>query len=333
MYDYFRQLSMGKAAMCIRMLQILNTGRVYPVSALASLLNTNARNVIEYKKELNEVATECGYEFYIETVPGRYGGYQLSGSAILPSLMLSTKEKDSLYEAVQYLSSRNDFMKKDDFQLAIGKIISRIVINDIKREDNMTVINHYPLVMSQEDIKYRYDLLQSAIKDKRTVKFKYLTQKNVVKERVFDPYELFMYNNAYFVIGWLHSDNHSDIFSYKLNRIQSIEVTEKKFKVWSYYNRNEYLDEFGFKNNGEWIHVEFIAFNNYASLVRERIYGKNQVVEPLDEKSTKVSVDMQNKENIRVFILGFGENVTVLQPDWLKQDIKEQAQKIIDKYQ
>ena len=68
-------------------------------------------------------------------------------------------------------------------------------------------------------------------------------------------------------------------------------------------------------------------------MVRERIYGKNQVVEPLDEKSTKVSVDMQNKENIRVFILGFGENITVLQPDWLKQDIKEQAQKIIDKYQ
>ena len=41
---------MGKAAMCIKMLQILNTGRVYKVSELASLLDTNPRNVKKYKK-------------------------------------------------------------------------------------------------------------------------------------------------------------------------------------------------------------------------------------------------------------------------------------------
>ena len=41
---------MGKAAMCIKMLQILNTGRVYRISELAELFETNPRNVIEYKK-------------------------------------------------------------------------------------------------------------------------------------------------------------------------------------------------------------------------------------------------------------------------------------------
>ena len=54
---------MGKAASCIRMLQILNTGRIYKVSELAELLETNPRNIIEYKKEKDFIkADECRNE-------------------------------------------------------------------------------------------------------------------------------------------------------------------------------------------------------------------------------------------------------------------------------
>ena len=323
---------MGKAAMCIRMLQILNTGRTYKVSELAELLDTNPRNIIEYKNELNEVASEQGYSFYVDNIPGRYGGYRLNGNIVLPALLLKNEEKEALIEATHYLASRNDFMRKDAFQLAVGKVISRIIINDIKNEENMLVINRFPLSMSQEEIQYRYDILKAAIKAKKTVKFTYLTQKNVLKEREFDPYELFMYNNAWFVIGWLYSENHPDIFWYKLNRIQDIEMTQNKFSVWKYYNKSQYVDEYGFKNNGDWYHVEFIAYGNYASLCKERIYGKNQVVEAIDENSTKVCVDMQNQESIRVFVLGFGENITILKPQWLKDDLKRIAKTIEEKY-
>ena len=206
-------------------------------------------------------------------------------------------------------------------------------MNEIKQEEDASVINRFPLAMPQEEIQFRYDMLKTAIRRKKTVKFTYLTQKNVTKERVFDSYDLIMYNNAWFVIGWLHSGDRSGIFPYKLNRIQNIEMTEQKFCVYSLYNKNDFVDEYGFKKNGEWFHVEFIAHGNYASLVKERIYGKNQVVEPIDDKSTKVSVDMQNKESIRVFILGFGENATVLEPQWLKDDLAEQGRKLAEKYQ
>ena len=76
---------MGKAAMCIKMLQAMNTGRIYKISELAEILETNPRNIIEYKKELEE----AGY--YIISVPGKYGGYKLDKSTIIPSLHI-TKE-------------------------------------------------------------------------------------------------------------------------------------------------------------------------------------------------------------------------------------------------
>ena len=93
---------MGKASMCIQMLQILNTGRVYKISELAQMLETNPRNIVEYKKELEE----CGY--YIDTIPGRYGGYKLEQTTILPSLKLLPEEKELLLEIMNYINSRND---------------------------------------------------------------------------------------------------------------------------------------------------------------------------------------------------------------------------------
>ena len=77
------------------------------------------------------------------------------------------------------------------------------------------------------------------------------------------------------------------------------------------------------KNNGDYYHVKFVANGPYASLVKERIYGKNQVVTPIDESSTMVEVDMQNKENILVFILGFNKNIRVLGPEWLIDELKD----------
>lgn len=52
---------MGKAALCIRMLQILNSGKIYKVSELADLLETNPRNILEYKKELDEISIDSGF--------------------------------------------------------------------------------------------------------------------------------------------------------------------------------------------------------------------------------------------------------------------------------
>lgn len=75
-----------------------------------------------------------------------------------------------------------------------------------------------------------------------------------------------------------------------------------------------------------------IAYGTYASLCKERIYGKNQVVEAIDENSTKISVDMQNRENIRVFVPGFGININVLEPEWLKEDLRNIACFILKEY-
>ena len=72
---------------------------------------------------------------------------------------------------------------------------------------------------------------------------------------------------------------------------------------------------------------------NMFMLAKERIYGKDQNVEVIDANTTILSCKMQNKENILEFVLGFGSNCEVLEPEWLKEKVFETVDKIYQKYE
>ena len=83
-------------------------------------MNTNPRNIYEYKKELDEISVDSG--FYIETIPGKYGGYKLNGNAIIPSIKMTPSEKETLVEAYNYILTKKDFLKKNEFISGFSKI-------------------------------------------------------------------------------------------------------------------------------------------------------------------------------------------------------------------
>ena len=41
---------------------------------------------------------------------------------------------------------------------------------------------------------------------------------------------------------------------------------------------------------------------------------------------------MQDKEAILKFVLGYGEYITILEPNWLKDSVKKACKKVISKY-
>lgn len=316
------ETSKRRAALCIKMLTVLNSGRTYKTSELADILGTNPRNIIEYKNEL----TDAGYN--IVSVPGRYGGYRLDRTELFPAIKLTSDEAEALKKANEYLCKRLDFMYKKECASALGKVLSSQPHDN--EDGTLSIINRFPLAMSEEEIKIRYDFINKCIAEKAEARFSYLSQKNEEKEYVIHPYELFTYNNAWFFIGW--SDAADGARYFKLNRIAALSLTGRKFTVRRAYRRGDYLDENGFKNYGDWHHIEFIAYGKYAMIVKERIYGRNQIVTPIDKKSTKVSVEMQNKDEILSFILGMGAEVKVIEQSWLIEEIATTLKEIADKY-
>jgi predicted DNA-binding transcriptional regulator YafY len=312
----------GKAAMCIKMVEILNSRSLIKVSEIAELLETNPRNVLEYKKELEE----AGY--VIDTEAGRYGGYRLNRKHLFPSIKLSEIEKEKLNEGFKYLIARNDFLHKHDFSNAMSKIMSAITYQE--QTESLTIINRFPLAMPVYELEKRYFTITQAMSKSNVLQVDYLSSKNKVKTHQLHPYKLFMFNNAWFMLAW--NEKNGEIGYYKLNRIEKIEILNKKFVKSKTFNENEYIDQFGMKNNGEYYKIEILITGPNAAVIKERIYGKNQEIEEIDDDKTLLKVEMQNKEAIVAFVLGFGDQAKLTSPDWLINEIKQAATKVINKY-
>lgn len=312
--------------MCIRMLQILNTGRIYKVSELAEMLETNPRNIIEYKKELDEIYAECG--FAIDNIPGRYGGYKLNGNAIIPPMKLTRTEQTTLVEAFNFLMSTDGFVDKASLVSTYSKIMSNLLIEDKNLE--LIAVNKVDAYRELPKIKKWYEIIDKCIKEKKAILMDYSFLKeprHVVKVH---PYQLFVYDNEWRFFAWSMDTN--DVFYYKLSRIENIEETNERFKVWKYFRPENYLKDGVFTQNGELFPVTLIASGIRAKIFKEKEYGKNQVCEDLPDGRIKVTLEMQKNYSTYNFILGCGDLVEVVEPEWLKDKVVEIAKAILKKY-
>lgn len=314
---------MSKTSQCIDLLQILyRRANIVSKEELADILETNPRNIPEYVEELRK----CGYE--IRTVRGRYGGYLLERHKTFPALKLTDSEREGLMAGYEYLLARNDFMQKVEYGKAMGKITSAIMRRDTMTDDTL-IVNRFPLAMPQEELEARYLAIQQCIVNKTVLDIEYFSLKNEISKHSIHPYNLYMYNNAWFVLAF--DESKGDIRYFKINRIEKYVVQNRKFRQLLSYKKSDYLDEYGMKQNGEWYRIKLKLTGNYAMLAKERVYGKEQTVEVLDDKTTVLICKMQNENNIIHFVLGFGADCEVLEPEWLKEKVVVICNKIIKK--
>lgn len=308
-----------KVAQAIKMINYLASVKKATREELANVLETNVRNITEYRKELINAGYDIGYQ------NGVGGGYYLDGDNILPNPRLKESEKKALLEASSYLNARYDFLNKEEFDLALGKVLNSCYVN--KDIDSPMIIDRFPLVMKEDEIKYRYNIISEALASKRKIKISYMSSKNRVSEHILHPYKIYMYNLAWFVLAF--NETIHDVGYFKLNRIEKIELLNDKYTISKTFNESNYLDQYGMKNNGEYISVSIKLRAPYAALVKERIYGKNQQIISVDDNTTILKCDMQNLASIVSFVLGFGSKAEVLEPLELKEALRNELRKMV----
>ena len=67
--------------------------------------------------------------------------------------------------------------------------------------------------------------------------------------------------------------------------------------------------------------------------MKERVYGKNQVIEELGDGTYRVSLDMQNDNTLVSFVLSCGSEAKLLEPQWLVDKVKEEINSIRKNYE
>jgi len=277
---------MGKTSASIKLIQILTAKNDFvSTDELALMLDTNKRNIREYVQEIEE----AGY--FVESKRGLTGGYRILNHSTLPSPNLTDDEINALKDSCEFLKE-NNYSRIDDYNSAISKYLSSVNYKDDLSPE--VVLDKFPLAISKKDLMDRYQTVADAINDQYKCDLNYKSAKNEIKKHTIHPYKLFNYNCGWFVLAY--DEDRNDFSYFKLNRMESIYKKKSHFTKMN-FDEKEYLDEFGMKKNGEYYHVE-LEFSNLNVYIEERIYGKNQELEVIDDNHIKLSCDMQNKEMI-----------------------------------
>ena len=314
---------MNRTAKCIKMLRLLHRRSRMSREQLADYLETNPRNIIEFREELEE----AGYTILSHT--GKYGGYELDkGANLLPQPSLTQEEATVINEGVEFLRENKEFANIKEFELAFSKFNVYRKSNDV----DVAIYQRFPLAMAKDEIQNRLNILKKAIKDKKKVMILYTSKENEDHVHIIHPYKIYLYADSWFVLAQKENEEKKDlVLYYKVNRIKEMTILPNVFRIPEYYKESDYLDDFGMKKNGDWIRIKLLMSNNANIMIGERIYGRNQVVEKIDQNSSIMTATMQDKELLS-FILSWGSNCKVLEPAELVERVKDEIKKTQEIY-
>lgn len=179
-----------------------------------------------------------------------------------------------------------------------------------------------------QDINPEYErLLSNAIDKRMKVKIEYYSwNSDQVSERVIHPYAFIVLDQYLSVEGYC--ELRKEIRTFRISRIRSIQILNERFDIPEDYER---------KSDSKFIYIggkepEMIKLQfgesagrfvqEYQAHRADRITKNDQGI--LFEKNTAVT------DEVRRWILQFGADVKVIEPEWLAEEIRKEAKKMLE---
>lgn len=310
---------MGKSTKCIEMLLLLKGQGLINKEVLAAKLNTNKRNLVEYRKELQA----AGYK--IESLTGRYGGYQLLSDCCLPVLNLTMVEQEAMLRAEKLIDTQTDFLARKDFTSAMNKIRMQMQKTTV---DNIYIQEHQHYIRS--DIRLWIDLCEQAIAKNQAMEIEYKGMKDTAaKTFVIHPYEILHYQSAYYCLAYSLRARDFRNFKFSKERMKNITLKNAYFNRVNNFDVKDHVGTLGLIKDD--LHeFEVLIRGPQALLVAEKELGLHPQMYWVDDQTLNLKTIMEGKMNVHSFLLSLGNQFEILSPQYLKDEI---TQIIVEMYE
>jgi predicted DNA-binding transcriptional regulator YafY len=172
-----------------------------------------------------------------------------------------------------------------------------------------------------------------AIQNNLAVEFIYVKfWDNTKSERKLRPIALKEARNRWYLIAMDEKDN--KIKNFSLDRIQKLVITPEKFKPISYNAHKEYKDCFGIINgtNEEAVEVILSFLPDQGRYIKSLPLHHSQQLVLENEEEIRFSYFIRPTYDFKMELLSYGDQVMVLEPSYLKEQIREQLQKALINY-
>jgi predicted DNA-binding transcriptional regulator YafY len=192
------------------------------------------------------------------------------------------------------------------------------------------------------------ELLDEAISDGKKVSFSYLeygTDKKqhrrlcpdgTVREYIVSPYQMAAKEGKYYLI--CNYDKYEDISNYRIDRIADVKILEEPVKPFETLegaekgrlNLAKYMAEHIYMYSSENTRVKFRIKKDWVSDIID-LFGMD--VRFSDETEDRVTVTARvNELAMKQFAKNYAPDVIVLEPEWLREEVREEAERTVRAY-
>ncbi len=320
---------MSKISHLIEMIITLQYKGLTTASELAETLEVDKKTIYRYINSLNKASIP------IHTKKGRYGGFYIDQEFYMKPSKFSQEEIQALLMTTQILTEENGFMYEKDLQKAVEKIKSLYINSDSELKFlNKTRNFKIDKAGNFQNLEDKISKINYAMSRGRTLSINYFfINKNDSIIKKVDPYNLIFRDGEWNIIGYSYVSDEVEIF--KLSRIESLKITDEIYMRPHTFSLKGYLQEnlSIFKDDKNKIIIKFNK--KIKDFIKDKRWYINQDMENLQDGSILLNIyldGLQEIEELKTWILGFGKNAEVIEPIILREKIKEEVEIMLKQY-
>jgi len=287
-------------------------------------------NICDSTIEKDIFAMRMEYDAPIKYSRLNNGYYYEDPDFTIQDAPLNEKDIEAIKIAANVLSQFKNSSLFSEYAFAIDKIIDRVSISN--QEEDLDKYVQFETVPTVGGSKW-LDRILGAIKAKNRIQFMYqsftATEPSI---RRLNPYLLKEYRNRWYVIGKNELKNRIQTFG--LDRISSMEVLDDKFNSDESFSADLFFKHsIGITaNSGEPKTIKIKADKLLAKYLISQPLHLSQKIEEQNDSFTIFSYFLLPTYELKMMVLGFGDEVEVLEPKELIEEVKETAEKLLKKY-
>ncbi|MFL1676226.1 helix-turn-helix transcriptional regulator [Paenibacillus dendritiformis] len=291
---------------------------------LAATFETSVRTIYRDIQALSEAGVP------IAGTPGQ--GYSLMEGYFLPPVSFTVEEAVSLLIGTDFVTQ--EFAAgyaacAEASRRKIDALLPQPVREEADRARRAIRLLSERRASNRRPEKERLDRLHQAILDRRMIRFQYtkaVSDDNGNRDSIRDaaPYGLVLVRGIWMLIAYCHL--RQAIRHFRVSRMTDLAVLEERFAFPPDFLLSDYTPP-----DDRTVRVRLQVDACIADQVAESNTYYMESAEPCPE-GMLVTCRVRRPEDLLSWVLGWGGNVVVLEPESLRRLVREEAKKISDRY-
>jgi len=173
--------------------------------------------------------------------------------------------------------------------------------------------------------------INQAIKNNRILRMKYYSfARDELTFREVEPYQLVFSEGFWYLVAYCHQREAVRLF--RVDRIEYLEETGAVFELPSSFNYEDYMGSAWGMERGEEFSFSVRFYGDAARFVRETKFHPSQEIIEEDGRTIIFTAKACGLKAITRWLLSFGGEAEVLEPEEFKASVRRQAMSILERF-